>query len=210
MKIKAIIFDMDGVLIEAKEWHYDALNKALIDFGLKPISRQDHCNKFDGLSTDQKLEIIGIDKNLHKEINSLKQEYTNQIAAKELKPTLHHIEMMERLKKNGYKIAVCSNSIKNTVNSFIEMAALKSYMSFLLSNEDVENKKPHPDIYIKAINNLNLSPKECIIVEDNFNGIKAAKASGAHVLEVGSVQDVNYSNIKNKIDQIENINNEKN
>jgi HAD superfamily hydrolase (TIGR01509 family) len=86
----------------------------------------------------------------------------------------------------------------------MEKAALKEYLSFVISNEDVINGKPDPEMYTKAINTLGLLPSECLIIEDNENGLKAAYASGAHVLKVDKIQDVNYFNIKNKIAAIEN------
>lgn len=199
---------MDGVLIDAKEWHYDALNQALVDFNIKPISLEDHLTIFDGLSTDQKLNILfkeqKVDAKLKNQINDLKQDYTWKVAQEKLQPLKQHIEMMNRLKQEGYKFAVCSNSIRKTVEIFIAGAGLLDYMEFMLSNEDVIDKKPSPDIYIEAINRLGLKPQECLIVEDNFNGIKAAMGSGGYVLEVKSIYDVSYQNIKNKINQIEN------
>jgi beta-phosphoglucomutase len=206
--IKAVIFDMDGVLIDAKEWHFDALNSALVDCGMEPISSHDHHTVFDGLSTDQKLNILSKDKNLtaefKKKINDLKQDYTWKIAEEKLQPFQQHVTMMSRLQQEGYRFAVCSNSIKKTVEIFIGKAGLTNYMEFMLSNEDVVNKKPHPDIYLLAMKKLDLQPQECLIVEDNFNGIKAAKASGAYVLEVKLVSDVSYESIKNKITEIKN------
>lgn len=206
-KIKAILFDMDGVLIEAKDWHYEALNQALIHFGAEAVSREDHLTKYDGLSTDQKLGMLSkagkLDENLHKEINDLKQKLTWKIGEEKLQPFPTHVSTIKKLQEEGYKMAVCSNSIRKTVDLFIARAALAEYMEFLLSNEDAEKKKPNPEIYNKAIAKMGVAPDECLIIEDNINGIMAAKASGAHVLEIDSILDVNYKNIRNKINQIE-------
>ena len=81
----------------------------------------------------------------------------------------------------------------------MQKAALESYFEFYISNEDVSKSKPDPQMYQLAINKLNLTPKECLIVEDNENGIKAAKASGAYIMEVQSVYEVNYENITKHI-----------
>lgn len=92
-KIKAIIFDMDGVLIEAKDWHYEALNGALELFGMS-ISRYDHLVTYDGLPTKKKLEMLslerGLPKGLHKFINDMKQQYTMEIVHAKCKPVFHH------------------------------------------------------------------------------------------------------------------------
>jgi beta-phosphoglucomutase len=199
MRIKAILFDMDGVLIEAKEWHYEALNKALSLFGM-PISRIDHLSTFDGLPTRKKLELLSIDRGLpnqlHEFINQLKQKYTMELVHTQCNPRFVHEYALSRLKREGYKIAVCSNSIRATVDAMMQRANLKKYLDLSLSNEDVATGKPDPEIYLKAIKHFQLSPGECLIVEDNENGIRAAKASGAHVMVVSDTDEVNYHNIK--------------
>ncbi len=203
--IKAIIFDMDGVLINAKEWHFEALNKALSVFG-KEINRYDHLVTFDGLPTKKKLEMLSMENNfpfgLHDFVNELKQEYTMQIIYANCKPRFDHQYALSRLKNEGYRLVVCSNSVRNTVDIMMQKAGLSQYLDFFLSNQDVEKGKPSPDIYLKAFDQLQLLPEECLVLEDNENGIKAALASGAHLLKVREVSDVTYWNIINKINGI--------
>ena len=205
-KIKAVIFDMDGVLIEAKNWHYEALNKALQLFGME-ISRYDHLVTYDGLPTKKKLEMLsrerGLPKELHTFINNMKQQYTMEIVYANCKPTFHHEFALSKLKNEGYKMAVCSNSIRNTIEIMMQKAALEQNFEFYVSNQDVKNGKPDPEMYNKAIKELGFTPKECMIVEDNENGIKAARASGAWVMEVDVVEDVNYQNIQKHIKMFE-------
>jgi beta-phosphoglucomutase-like phosphatase (HAD superfamily) len=207
MKIKAIIFDMDGVLIDAKEWHYESLNKALNIFGTK-ISRYDHLVTFDGLPTKKKLEMLSLEgafpKKLHSFVNDLKQQYTMEIVYTSCKPVFQQQYALSRLKSEGYKLAVCSNSIRKTVEIMMEKAALSEYLEFTLSNQDVKQGKPDPEIYKLAINKLGLSPRECLIVEDNEHGVKAAIGSGANILKVESPNDVFYENILSRIKEIEN------
>lgn len=208
MKIKAVLFDMDGVLIDAKDWHYEALNKALKLFGYE-INRYEHLSSYDGLPTKVKLERLtlekGLPKYLHDFINEMKQKYTMDITYNYCRPKFNQEYALSKLKSEGYKLAVCSNSIKSTVNIMMNMSSLDKYLDLELSNEDVLESKPSPEIYIKAMEKLNLSPKECLIVEDNENGIKAAKSSGGNLLAVKTVDDVNYNNIKNKILELEKI-----
>ena len=210
-KIKAVIFDMDGVLIEAKDWHYDALNKALQLFGME-ISRYDHLVTYDGLPTKKKLEMLtmerGLPRGLHQFINDMKQLYTMEIVYAECKPRFYHEYALSKLKNEGYRMAVCSNSVRNSVEVMIEKASLIEYMDFLISNQDVSKGKPDPEMYNKAIEKMGFNPKECMIVEDNENGIKAARASGANVMIVDEVEDVNYENIKKHIALFEGGNND--
>ncbi|NBW52230.1 MAG: HAD family phosphatase [Betaproteobacteria bacterium] len=205
-RIKAVIFDMDGVLIEAKDWHYEALNKSLGLFGME-ISRYDHLVTYDGLPTKRKLEMIsterGLPVELHEFINDMKQQYTLEIVYAQCKPRFYHEYALSRLKQEGYRLAVASNSIRKTVQIMMEQSALLGYLDFFLSNQDVAVGKPDPEIYTKAIKQLGLSPKECLIVEDNEKGIQAAKASGAWLMEVHEVEEVNYQNIMSHIMRIE-------
>jgi len=197
---------MDGVLIDAKEWHYDALNKALSTFGML-ISRHDHLTTYDGLSTSQKLKMLSkvytVPESLHSFINEMKQQYTMDITHQKCKPVFHHQFALSRLKEDGYKLAVASNSIRNTVSVMMHRSRLEEYLDFFLSNQDVKNAKPDPEIYNMAIHKLMLTPDECVIVEDNENGLKAAYSSGAHVLKVDSIHDVNYENLTTFIKELE-------
>ena len=206
-KIKGIIFDMDGVLIDAKDWHYEALNQALELFGYK-ISRYDHLVTFDGLPTRKKLEMLSAEKGLpaglHEFINKMKQKYTMEYVYMKCKPMFNHQYALSRLKSEGYKLALASNSVRITIDMMMEKADLAQYLDFTLSNQDVVKAKPDPEIYNKAIARLGFKPEECLILEDNQNGIEAALASGAHLLKIGTVHDVTYTNIRNRINEIEN------
>tara|TARA_B100001093_G_scaffold471337_1_gene493520 strand:- start:6301 stop:6927 length:627 start_codon:yes stop_codon:yes gene_type:complete len=206
-KIKAVIFDMDGVLIDAVGWHYEALNKSLSLFGYN-ISESEHKYSFDGLPTSVKLEKLSRERNLpeklHSFINEMKQAYTIEYIYKYCRPIFAHEYALTKLKHNGYKIGLASNSIKKTIEIMMRKANLMSFFDVTLSNQDVEKAKPDPEIYIKTMSLMNLSPCECLILEDNENGIKAAVDSGGHVLKISSIWNVNYLNIANKISQIEN------
>lgn len=203
--IKAIIFDMDGVLIDAKDWHYEALNKALGFFG-EEISRYDHLVTFDGLPTHKKLEMLSntgeLPVGLHSLINDLKQKFTLEMVYARCKPHFYHQYALSKLKSEGYKLVVCSNSIRRTIEIMMERSDLLKYLDFFLSNQDVIRSKPDPEIYQKAIDRLNLKPQECLILEDNEVGIKAAIAINAHLLKVNKLEDVNYLNIKKKIKEV--------
>jgi|SRR5882724_608708 len=205
-KIRAVLFDMDGVLIDAKDWHYEALNQALSLFGFE-INRYDHLVTYDGLPTKKKLELLTLERDLprglHGFINDIKQEFTLQLGYAKCKPTFNHQYALSNLKKQGYKLAACSNSVRKTIELLLERAAIADYFDFFLSNEDVKEAKPHPEIYLKAMQRLEVHASECLILEDNENGIKAAVASGAHLMVVQDVNDVNLENILARISEIE-------
>lgn len=200
--IRAIIFDMDGVLIDARDWHYDALNRALGLFGLE-ISLADHLSAFDGLPTRRKLEMLeethGLPGALHGFINELKQAYTMEIVHSRCKPTFNHELALSRLKARGYRLAVASNSMRATVVTMMRKANLERHLEFMLSNEDVGQPKPDPEIYRTAMARLGVQPSETLILEDNEHGISAARASGAELLVVRDVHDVTLAAIDSRI-----------
>lgn len=197
-EIKAVVFDMDGVLIDAKDWHYEALNRALGLFGYT-ISRMDHLTTFNGLPTKKKLEMLTLDRELprglHVFLNDLKQVYTTELIHLKCKPTFAHEYALSKLKGMEYKLAVASNSIRATVELMMEKSNLRPYLDLLISNQDVKHPKPNPEMYLTAAAKLGFAPAECLVVEDNPNGIEAAEAAGCPVMVVNGAADVNLPNV---------------
>lgn len=206
-KIKAVVFDMDGVLIDAREWHYEALNKALSIFGYS-INRYEHLVSYDGLPTRKKLEILsrdqGLPRSLHQFINTLKQDFTIEKVHQECRPIFQHELALSRLKAAGYKLAVASNSVRASVELMMQKSNLIDYLELLLSNEEVANPKPSPDIYLMAAEQLGVSPENCLVLEDNEKGIQAAVAAGTQLMTIGHVLEVTLPNILKRIGEVEN------
>ena len=203
-KIKLVIFDLDGVLVEAKNLHFEALNKAL---GSEyAISWKEHLSKYDGLKTNQKLEMLTKDKGLpiesHSQIWDLKQKYTLE-ELRALSPNQTLQSVMSALSEDGYKLAVCSNSIRKTVLTVLSKLGIMEFMDLIISNEDVKNSKPHPEMYWKAISMMSCLPEETLIIEDSPYGLLAASRSKSHILRVKNPKEVTYTNIFNKLIEIE-------
>jgi beta-phosphoglucomutase len=206
--IKAILFDMDGVLVDAKDWHYEALNAALSHFGFD-ISRDSHLSTFDGLPTRQKLSILtasrGLPAGLHELISTLKQTYTLELSYCKCKPTFNHQYALARLRNENYKLAVCSNSVRQSIETMMRQSSLSDYLDLIISNQDVSSGKPDPEMYLLAMKKLGVAPQECLILEDNEHGIQAAIAAGGHLLRIGVPSDVTYFSIKSRIVEIESL-----
>ena len=203
-KIKLIIFDLDGVLVEAKTIHFDALNEALgSDYA---IEWNEHLSTYDGLKTQQKLDMLTLRKSLpvnkHKQIWEDKQKYTLE-AVRELKQSYVLINNMSNLVNDGYKLAVCSNSIRKTVLTVLSKLGVIEYIDLILSNEDVKNSKPHPEMYWKGMSMMSCLPEETLIVEDSPYGLLAASRSKSHILRVNNPNDVTYSNVIIKLNKIQ-------
>jgi beta-phosphoglucomutase len=204
--IKTVILDMDGVLIEAKDWHYEALNRALRLFGYE-IGRYEHLTTYDGLPTSKKLEMLTLERGLpiglHEFINEIKQIYTMELVHACCKPRFVHEYALSCLKEKGYKLAVASNSIRNTVEVMMQKSNLTGYLDRMFTTNDIHHPKPNPEIYLTAMRQLETEPQECLVIEDNENGIRAAVASGAHVLAVKETDEVNIENILGAIQRAE-------
>ena len=194
--IKFIVFDLDGVLVEAKTIHFDALNEALGE--QYSIEWNEHLGKYDGLKTNQKLEMLtkekGLPTELYKTIWEKKQKLTLEKLSN-LEPSQQLIDCMSQLVDEGYKLAVCSNSIRRTVLTVLSKLGIIEYFDLILSNEDVKTSKPHPEIYWKAMSMLEVLPEETLIVEDSPFGLLAASRSKATVVRVVSPKEITYINI---------------
>ena len=201
--IKLVIFDLDGVLVEAKAIHYEALNDAIFDVTgdeAYVISWDDHLSTFDGLKSYEKLNMLtkqrGLPKDLHQAIWNKKQRITISHLVN-LEPDKRLQQVMEGL--SDYKIACCSNAIRRSVLTMLSRLGLIPYMDLILSNEDVAHGKPHPEMYWKAMSVLGVLPEETLIVEDAPPGLLAASRSQAHVLRVACPNEVTLERIFDRI-----------
>jgi len=209
--IKAIIFDLDGVLIDLKDAHYECLNSALKVMGDEYIiSKEDHYSKFDGLPTKKKLamltELRGLPSDCYEEINQLKQDYTIDYIRSYVHQNDGQIELFKNLRNKGYKLAIGSNSVRNTIYAVLVKMGILNYFNLIISNQDVNYSKPNPEMYLTCISKLGLKPEECIILEDSPFGIEAAKNSGGHVMKIKNSSDVILKNIEGHIKLINNMN----
>jgi len=202
--IKAILYDLDGVLVDATEWHYDSFNEALKEISNFEISRLEHIKTFNGLPTNKKLEILFEQNRVKKEdfetIWKLKQKKTNEII--EQTATIDEVKQRLHNQTKLFKKICVTNSIRQTALLMLEKTGQLSFMDYVISNEDVNNAKPDPEGYLKAISYLKLNTNECLIVEDSVKGIEAAKKSKAHVYEVNGYHDVTLENVLKTISRL--------
>lgn len=205
--IKLVVFDLDGVLVDAREIHYEALNQALSEIDEKYIiNRQEHLSIYDGLSTTKKLNMLtknkGLPKDFHNLIWKLKQEKTIEIIDN-FTIDARISKILKRLKSDGYTIACATNSIRKTAKLQLIRRGFFEHIDFLYSNQDVQKPKPSSEIYLRCMLRANVDPNETIVVEDSHHGRRAAINSGAHLCAVKNSSDVTYEKIKNMINEID-------
>lgn len=203
--ILAVVFDLDGVLVDATEWHYEALNRALGLFGFS-ISRYEHLSAYNGLPTRTKLQMLTVEKGLpvalHGLVNRLKQVYTREEILKHCWPSFDKEYMLSRLVREGYRLAVCTNAIRDSVELMLRRANLDIYFQFIISNEEVNNPKPDPEIYLTAFRRLGIEPSQAVIVEDAPHGVEAARRSGGFVCRVAGFHEVDYWRIRDFLQRL--------
>lgn len=204
---KLIIFDLDGVLLDSRELHYESLNRALEEQGSEyVIGRDEHLSTFDGLNTTRKLQLLtqlkGLPTTLYDTVWKRKQQLTFDLL-KKFPKNLKLIDICQRLKNQGYLIAVASNSIRESVKISLISIGIIEYVDYYVSNEDVKRPKPFPEMYWACMTALGIIPRNTIIIEDSHIGRQGALDSGAHLLPVENSESVSWNKIQNKIDEIE-------
>ena len=201
--IKLIIFDLDGVLVESRELHFIALNRALSDIGEQyVISKEEHLCKYDALTTTQKLSKLSREKGLpessHNQVWKLKQQKTlEEIDSFTIDKRIQDI--LETLKSENYTIACATNSIRSTAKLQLIRKGFFEHIDFLYSNEDVQNPKPNAEIYMRCMLRCGVNPDETVIIEDSHIGRKAALRTGAHLCAVRDSHDLTYDRIQDTI-----------
>jgi HAD superfamily hydrolase (TIGR01509 family) len=207
--VKLVIFDLDGVLVDAKEIHYEALNRALVEVGSDYIiTREEHMNIYDGLPTKKKLELLsenkGLPKGVHEKIWRRKQELTSSVIKDKVPFDERLRSVLHQLKNDGHKVYVCSNSIRESLKLMLYKTGLIEFVDYYIANDDVNEPKPSPEIYLRAMVHAGVKPSETLIVEDSYHGRQAANDSGGYLCGVESPSDVTYDRIYKQVREIKN------
>ena len=199
---KLVIFDLDGVLIDSRDLHFEALNCALGKVGEKYIiTRDEHLKQYDGLPTARKLEMLtsnkGLPAGMHEQVFQDKQSETLRLFA-QLGHDYDLMSYFQQLKSRGYQVAVASNSVRNTVKMVLLKLGLLEFIDYQVSNEDVYKNKPFPEMYWRCMIACNALPRDTVIFEDSHLGRQGALDSGAHLI---AIED-RYDMTQDKIDKV--------
>ncbi|GKX65757.1 beta-phosphoglucomutase [Inconstantimicrobium mannanitabidum] len=202
MSIKAVIFDLDGVIVSTDDYHYRAW-KAMADE--KGIYFDRTINeRLRGVSRMESLEIIlekankeytNEEKNsMAEKKNNLYRELLNELTPDDILPGV--MKALEELKANNIKIAIGSSS-KNTP-FILEKIGLSNYFDGVADGNEIENSKPDPEVFLLAAKKVKVVPEECLVVEDADAGVEAALAGNMKVLAVGYASNNETANYKFK------------
>lgn len=205
--IKHILFDLDGVLFgdlsEGRDYH-DALFINAINTILPSIkvTQEYHDSILQGMTTVNKLKLLGVSDDDSKKIISLKKELLADYLRKNLVPNESQIFMCKQLTTLKYSLYCVSNSNRSVIEMCLKGLNIIEYFSDFIGKEDVTENKPNPEPYLMAYSRFKLNANECLIIEDSVSGIASAKASGGNLLEVSGTHDVSFAKILKAIDTI--------
>ena len=182
--IKAVIFDLDGLLVDTEIISFKIYEEMLSSFNIS-FTQQEYARNYSGKTEITNITNLiqsyhlpwNIDEGLSKCLE-IEERLLNQGVA--LKAGAY--ELLEYLKDNHYKIAVASSSTKNRAFNLLDQHNIRNLFDEFVFAEDVSHSKPHPEVFLKASNKLNINPEECIVLEDSENGILAAHHAGIPVI----------------------------
>lgn len=207
--IKAVIFDMDGVIIDSEPIHY-RVNQRLFKELMLDITEEEY-NTFIGCSNSDMWGTLkdkyGLQEGVENLIAHQIEENINDLHNSNQKPISGIVELLDNLASENIKIGLASSSPMRYIEKVLEELALEKYFMIKVSGEDLENSKPNPDIYLKAASLIGESPEKCLAIEDSYNGVIAVKKAGMKCIGFNNVnsgnQDISQADII--IDSIEDI-----
>lgn len=178
--MKAVIFDMDGVIIDSEPIHFEVDKQTFKDLGYN-VSVEE-LGKYVGTTNEYMLTEIKKKYNINKsieEIISYKVEMTKRkVMESNLEPIEGIKELLSELKNKDIPTAIASSSPRDFIDVVVSKFKLKNYFKFIVSGEEVKRGKPAPDIYFETAKKLGINPRDCIVIEDSKNGVLAAKTAG--------------------------------
>jgi beta-phosphoglucomutase len=189
--IKGVLFDMDGVLVDSEPFICKAAVMMFSELGVKVLP--DDFNPFVGMGENRYIGGVSEKYGVKIDIEQVKArtyEIYEKIVRGRLSPLPGAHEFIAECRKKGFKLALATSAdrVKMEVN-LKEIGLMQNSFHSIITGLDVENKKPFPDIYIKAAGSIGLEPQECLVVEDAVSGIKAGKSAGCKCLAVTSSFD---------------------
>lgn len=181
--IKAVIFDLDGVIAETEHVHIQAEKETMLKHGIK-IS-EDELHQYTGTTAKQMFtDLIRRYqlKTTFDEIFNQKEEIMFKLLERGVEPTKGVIKLLNKLKKAGIRLGIASSSHTRLIDYVLTELGITGMFDSIVGAEDITNSKPDPEIFLKCAKRLNMEAKECLVVEDSTLGVKGAKKAGMKCL----------------------------
>ncbi len=187
---KAVIFDLDGTLLDNNSFHRKTWEAYLKNMG-KLISEEEFNAHINGRTNKDAVEYIYGRKMSEEESTKYtleKEALYRQIYKSFIKPVPGLLNFLEILNQKNIPMAIATSGIQPNIDFMFENIPIKKYFKVILNSSHITNGKPHPEIYLKTASLLNISPENCLVFEDAVVGINSAKAAGMKVIAVATTQ----------------------
>ncbi len=189
--IKAVIFDLDGVLIDSEKLHYITWKKAFMEKGAE-LPLEEYREHYFGITATDIVKQFAERRNMPlsseelKELAYRKNVHYRELVAKELEPVKGAPELLEKLKKANFMIALATSTTRKNLQAVMKKTGLGRYMDSMVCAQDITKGKPDPEIFLKAASNIREKPENCLVIEDAPLGINAAKRAGMKCIAVAT------------------------
>ncbi len=182
--MEAVIFDMDGVLVDSPKYNWKAMNKLLGEEGVNVSDGE--IKKYLGRSLKDQLKMLKEDYGIKEhDVNEFSKKLGRiqfEIYERNIKKNSVIINFLEALKSEGIKFALATSSHRWRSDKILELLSIKNKFDIIITAEDTEKHKPDPEIYLKTAEKLEVDPKNCVAIEDAVNGIQSGKNAGMKVI----------------------------
>ena len=180
--IKAIIYDVDGTMVDSEPLHVEAWDKALQLFSyhlsdLSPTLQATMAGKKPAAIAKEMVEDLHLDIDSELLLKKKTNIFMNLIKT-ELQGMPGIVNSVKRLKEKGYKLGIGTSLNKEYVRIVLDRLHLPGYFDAIVTGDEIKNGKPHPDTFLVTVKKLGFKPEECLVIEDATSGIKSAKAAG--------------------------------
>ena len=200
-KFKAMLFDMDGVLVDSEPVHFAGRAKTLSRYGIE--TNNEELSHYTGILSEGFLKDIakkrGVDIPIAEACEFIKVDFKEVLNNYDLKPIDGIPEFLQALHAKNIPMAIASSSSPEVIDTFVTRLGIKKYFKALISGRQVENSKPAPDIYLAAAKALKTLPTDCVVLEDSHNGIVAGHAAHCYCIGFRSPhsgnQDLTLANV---------------
>jgi beta-phosphoglucomutase family hydrolase len=183
--MEAVIFDMDGVIVDNSKYHRLAWEQYIEKKGLHADKKKLY--ETYGMRNIELIKIIfgdGISQQEAEIIGKEKEQVYRDIYLEAIKPAKGLIPYLQFIKEKNLKTAIATSACIENVDFTIDNLGIREYFDVIVSEKDVTEGKPHPDVYLKAAKKLGVSPTQCLVIEDAVAGVEAGKRAGAFVAAV--------------------------
>jgi len=181
----AVIFDMDGVIVDTNPYHKISLNQFCSKYGYS-FNDEDLINKVYGRTNNEWIRNIfgDLPKERILELGEEKEAMFREIYKDVIEP-LHGLEdFLKKLTSQNIPVAIGTSAPRSNVDFVLEHTRLQKYFTTILDQSDVEHGKPNPEIYLKVAARMGFAPQQCVVFEDSLSGVESAQRAGAKVVGV--------------------------